>query len=132
MLPEGKDHLVVADLERQWLPLFRFIQKLIKTPSAVFQFCMNDLICMTSALFFPDNEICVMVLYTGGIQVVRGASILIFLKVVLPSHPPNSVASLERNNSIAVLRVTPIKVSKRLICIIIAQIKLPSILMDLW
>lgn len=92
---------------------------------------MNDLICVTSALFFPDNEICVMVLYTGGIQVVRGASVLI-LKVVLPSYPSNSIAPLERNNSIAVLRVKPIKVSMRSICIIIAQIKLPSILMDLW
>lgn len=35
LLREGNDHLVMADLERQLLPLFRFIQKLIKTPSAV-------------------------------------------------------------------------------------------------
>lgn len=130
LLPEDND-FVVADLERQQLPLFRFIQKLIKRLHQLLcQFYVNDLICVTGVLFFLDNELCVMGLYTGAIRVLRVSSILIFLKVALPSHPPNSVAFLERNNSIAVLCVTPIKLSVRLICTIIAQIKLLSILMD--
>lgn len=43
---------------------------------------------------------------------MRGVSILIFLKAVLLSHPPSSVASLNKTNLIAVLWVAPTKVSK--------------------
>lgn len=43
---------------------------------------------------------------------MRGASILIFLKAVLLSHLPNSVASLNKTNLGAVLWVAPIKASK--------------------